>query len=187
MSILVGKRSREKTTGVCNSLGIVSVSVKMDHRTATDQDGDMETDLQQLESTQGKKSPRPIDAIILLVKTNVTLKNVISTSYPYALLIICATVRIPYICLHCYIINIPLPSLTSLSAVKITISVTILTNVPVNMYRLEYIYFCIPRILRTSLGNWLRIDGTETMPNRISITSNKYNELGCNCNGRYGE
>jgi hypothetical protein len=177
-SILVGKRSREKTTGVCNSVGIVSVVVKMDQK-AAEQDVEMEND-QQLESTHGRKCPRPLYESILLVKTNVTLKHAISTSYPYASFTVCASVRISYIYLYCYTVDIPLAHIPILSAVKITISVTTLVSLPVNRYRLEYIYLCSPRIL----GKWL---STKTMPNRISINNNTYNELGCNCNGRYGE
>jgi hypothetical protein len=178
-SILVGKRSREKTTDVCNSVGIVSVAVKMDQKAAAEQDVEMEND-QQLESTHGKNCPcRPSESI-LLVKTNVTLKHAINTSYPYASFSICASVRILYIYLYCHIGVKPLAHIPTLSVVKTTFSVTTLVSLLANSYRLKYIYIWTPRIL----GKWI---SKKIVPNRISINNNTCNELGCNCNGQYGE
>jgi hypothetical protein len=203
VSILVGKGSREMTTVVCKAVGIVSVTVKMDQKDAAEQDVEMEND-QQLESTHGRNCPR-LNEPIVIVKTNVSLKHAISNSYlcascyicasvrilyiyPYCYTIvrlcascyICASMRLPYIYPHCYIIGTSLAHIPTLSVAKTTLTVRSLGSLPVNRYRLKYVHICALPIL----GKWL---STKTMPNRISNNNNTYNELGCNCNGRYGE
>jgi hypothetical protein len=203
VSIIVGKGSREMTSVVCKAVRIVSVTVKMDQKAAAEHDVEMEND-QQLESTHGRNCPRPSEPI-LFVKTNVSLKHAISISYlcascyicaskrifyisPYcykivclcALCYICTPMHLLYICPNCYIVGASLAPIPTLSLAKTTLTVRSLGSLPLNRYRLKYVHGCDPPIV----GKWL---STKIMPNRINNNNNTYNELGCNCNGRYGE
>jgi hypothetical protein len=205
VSIIVGKGSRYTTSVVCKAVGIVSVTVKMDQKTTAEQDVEMEND-QQPESTHGRNCPCLSEPIVF-VKTNVSLKHAISTSYlcapcyicasmrklyiciyPYcyknvylcASCYICASMRLLYIYLHCFIIGTSLIPLPTLSVTKTTLTVRSIGSLPVNRYRLKYVHeYALP-----ILGKGFSI---KIMPNKISNNNNTYNELGCNCNGRYGE
>jgi hypothetical protein len=203
VSIIVGKRSRGMTSVVCKAVGIVSVTVKMDQKATAEHDVEMEND-QQLESTHGRNCPC-LNEPIVFVETNVSLKHAIIISnlcalcyicaamrimcmYPYcyksvyicASCYICESMRLLYVYPYCYIIGTSLTPLLTLSATKTTLTVGSICRLPVNRYRLKYAHEYALLIL----GKWISI---KIMPNKISNNNNTYNELGCNCNGRYGE
>jgi hypothetical protein len=203
VSITVGKRSRDMTSVVCKTVGIVSVTVKMDQKATAEHDMEMEND-QQLESTHGRNCPC-LNEPIIFVGTSVSLKHVIIISNLCALCYICAAMRImcmyPYCCKsvyicascyicaymlllyvypYCYIIGTSLTPLLTRSATKTTLTVGSIVRLPVNRHRLKYAHEYALLII----GKWINI---KIMPNKISNYNNTYNKLGCNSNGRYGE
>jgi hypothetical protein len=88
--------------------------------------------------------------------------------------------RLLHVYPYCYIIGTSLTPLLTLSATKTTLTVGTIVRLLVNRYRLKYAHEYALLII----GKWI---SKKIMPNKIRNNNNTYNELGCNCNGRYGE